>query len=229
MILSWRRSGIDARRYLLAAALAAGIWPALCIAQNATPLDRYLTGLATWQAEFSQHTRDAKGRLQPANSEGLLAVMRPGRFRWELRSPGPGPVAYSQLLIADGRNLWFFDRDLEQVTVRPARDALTTAPAALLAGAPGWRDQFVVRNLPKSAGLDWMEVRPRKSSAEFRDARLGFAGLELRRMLLKDSLGQTSEIEFRNARRNPPLAAAMFEFAPPAGVDVIGVPVPARP
>lgn len=192
-----------------------------------TPLDRFVAGLGTWQAEFSQQLRDSKGRLQASRSEGLLSVMRPGRFRWELRSPGPGPVAFSQLLIADNLNLWFYDRDLEQVTVRPARDALTTAPAALLAGAPGWRDQFLIRNLPKSSGLEWMEVRPRKSSSEFREARLGFSGLELRRMLLKDSLGQTSEIEFRNARRNPALAAALFEFVPPAGVDVIGAPVAA--
>ncbi len=214
---------VAVRRCAQLAAAYLACMPLLATALERTSLDRFLDGLTTWQATFVQQLADGKGRTQ-SRSEGQILLSRPGRFRWELRPAGPGPTQFSQLLLADGRNLWFYDRDLEQVTVRPASAALASAPAALLAGGANWRDSFVIRGLPKSAGLDWLEVRPRKKNSEFRDARLGFAGLELRRMILKDNLGQVADVEFRDAKRNPVLASGQLEFVPPAGVDVIGAP-----
>jgi outer membrane lipoprotein-sorting protein len=37
-------------------------------------------------------------------------------------------------------------------------------------------------------------------------------------------LQQSTRIEFSRIRRNPQLAAALFTFVPPPGVDVIGAP-----
>ena len=42
------------------------------------------------------------------------------------------------------------------------------------------------------------------------------------RMLFRDQLGNTTEIDFSNWRRNPKIDAAQFKFTPPKGVDVIG-------
>ena len=217
MIRGRRGAALAALCLAAATALAAGI--------ERTPLDRFLDQLTTWQADFVQQLRDGKGRVQ-SRAEGRMTVSRPGKFRWELRPAGPGPTQYSQLLLADGRNLWFYDRDLAQVTVKPAATALASAPAALLAGGSNWRDVFLVRSLPRAADLDWLEVRPRRANAEFRDLRLGFAGADLRRMVVRDNLGQIAEIEFRNARRNPAVPGELLEFIAPGGVDVIGAPQP---
>lgn len=216
MIRGRRGAALAALCLAAASALAAGI--------ERTPLDRFLDNLTTWQADFAQQLRDGKGRVQ-SRAEGRMTVSRPGKFRWELRPAGPGPTQYSQLLLADGRNLWFYDRDLAQVTVKPATTALASAPAALLAGGSNWREGFLVRSLPRAADLDWLEVRPRRANAEFRDLRLGFAGADLRRMVVRDNLGQIAEIEFRNAQRNPAVPRELLEFTPPGGVDVIGAPL----
>jgi outer membrane lipoprotein carrier protein len=218
------RQFVGRRRVLLAVLCLAAAVPA--VAAQSTPLDRFLDGLTTWQGDFFQLLQDGKGRTQ-SRAEGRMLVSRPGRFRWELRPVAPGPTQFSQLVLADGRNLWFYDRDLAQVTVKPAGAALATAPAALLAGGANWRDGFMLRSLPKAAGLDWVEVRPRRANAEFRDAKLGFVSNDLRRMVLKDNLGQVADIEFRRTQRNPVLAKADLEFVPPKDVDVIGVPQPA--
>jgi outer membrane lipoprotein carrier protein len=204
-----------------------GAWVASAGFAASSPLDRFLDGLNTWQAEFTQQLSDSKGREQ-SRASGVILVSRPGRFRWEVRPSSSGPVQYSQLLLSDGRNLWFHDRELEQITVKPAAGALNGAPAALLAGGGDWRALFVVRALPRAGGLDWIEVRPRRSPAEFRDARLGFIGAELRRMVLRDNLGQRADIEFQRGQRNPVVPKALLEFTPPIGVDVIGVPVATR-
>jgi outer membrane lipoprotein carrier protein len=184
-----------------------------------TALDRFLDGLSSWQAEFTQSTVDARGRSRAAQP-GLLIVQRPGRFRWQQGADG------EQVMVADGRNLWFYDRDLEQVTVRPAAGSMTATPAMLLAGTAPVREIFEVVADGRREGLEWVRVRPRGGDAEFREALLGFSGLDLQRMRLLDKLGQESVLVFRNAKRNVPIDGAQFRFTPPPGADLIGRPLP---
>jgi outer membrane lipoprotein carrier protein len=194
--------------------------------QAQTPLDTYLTRLKTLRAEFSQTVTDGKGE-QVQKAQGTLVIVRPGRFRWELTPDGSSP----QLMVADGKNLWFFDRDLEQVSVKAATAALTATPAGLLSGEGNIRELFTVAPAGKKDGFDWVLVTPRESDADFREARLGFGpGLrqegELKRMVLKDKLGQTVRLEFLRSERNPPVAESEVKFTPPPGADVIGTPTP---
>ncbi len=191
-------------------------------AQAQTPLDTYLEQLKTLRTEFSQVVTDARGR-QVQKASGKLVIVRPGRFRWELTPDGAG--ASAQLMISDGRNLWFYDRDLEQVSVRPAATALTATPASLLSGEGDIRKLFVVKPAERSQGLDWVSVTPRSADADFREARLAFARSELKRMVLKDKLGQTVELVFEVSKRNAPVDDAEVAFTPPADADVIGTPL----
>jgi outer membrane lipoprotein carrier protein len=189
-------------------------------APDHTPLDQFLSGLKTLRVTFTQQLVDAHGH-KVQSGEGTLVVDRPGRFRWEIR---PGGDEAGQLLVADGKNLWFYDRDLAQVTVKPAAAALTATPALLLSGGGDIRQTFEVRDLPKQDGLEWVAVKPKPADADFREARLGFAGGELRRMLLADKLGETATLIFGPAVRNGPVMSSEVEFSPPPGVDVIGTP-----
>ena len=190
-------------------------------ARAQTPLDTYLSHLKTLRAEFAQTVTDGKGE-QVQNAQGTLVIVRPGRFRWELTPEGGSP----QLMVADGKNLWFYDRDLEQVSVKAATAALTATPAGLLSGDGNIRELFTVAPAGKKDGLDWVLVTPRESDADFREARLGFGMSELKRMVLKDKLGQTVRLEFFKSERNPPVAESEVKFTPPSGADVIGTPTP---
>ncbi len=207
------------RRIFAALVTAALLGASAAYAQAFTALDRYLDGLTSWQAEFAQTVVDSRGKQRVAET-GRFIVRRPGQFRWET---GSGPL---QVMVADGRNLWFYDRDLEQVTVKPARSALTATPAMLLVGGVNLRDHFEITNLPKSVGLEWVAVKPRGADAEFRSARLGFAGNDLRRMEIEDKLGQKTSLVFSKTQRNATLAADAFVFQSPPGADLIGTPVP---
>jgi outer membrane lipoprotein carrier protein len=190
-------------------------------ADSQTPLDKYLAGMRTLRSEFTQTVTDGRGeRVQEAN--GKLLIVRPGRFRWEL-TPAGNPNA--QLMIADGKNLWFYDPDLEQVSVKPAT-VLTATPASLLSGAGDIRALFTVSAAGKRDGFDWVKVVPKQGDADFREAQLGFGMSELRRMVLKDKLGQTVRLDFHASERNAPVTEAEVNFAPPAGADVIGTPTP---
>jgi outer membrane lipoprotein carrier protein len=199
---------------------------AACAAESAgsTVLDRYLENLATLRADFSQDLTDEKGH-RVERVFGHLVVLRPGRFRWEVRPAGAAGEP-AQLMIADGRNVWFYDRELDQVTVKPATGALTATPAMLLSGTVELRSAFTVHPAARRDGLDWVSVAPRRGDAEFREARLGFDALQLRRMELDDKLGQKTVIVFEHAERNGPVTPAEVSFTPPPGADVIGTPQP---
>ena len=198
---------------------------AAAVPAASTALDRYLTNLATLRVEFVQRLTDSRGRPLEAVA-GTLLVQRPGRFRWEVRRAGSAAgSAFTQLMVNDGSNVWFYDRELDQVTVRPARSALTATPAMLLSGTVELRQAFTVSTAPRRDGFDWVLVKPKRADAEFNEARLAFAGTELRRMELRDKLGQTAVIEFGKATRNGPVVADELRFTPPADADVIGKPV----
>ncbi len=193
------------------------------VVQAQTPLDKYLEQLKTLRTEFSQVVTDGSGR-QVQQASGKLVIVRPGRFRWELMPAGANESA--QLMISDGKNLWFYDRDLEQVSVKPASAALTATPAGLLSGEGDVRQWFTVAAAGKRDGLDWVKVVPKQGDADIREAQLAFDKQELRRMILKDKLGQTVRLDFLTSERNPAVPDAEVEFSPPAGADVIGTPAP---
>lgn len=207
--------------------LALALWLVAAQAQSpppATALDAWLSNVKTLRAEFTQVITDGQ-RQVVQKARGVLAIKRPGRFRWELTPEGGESP---QLMVADGKNLWFYDQDLEQVSVKPAASALTATPASLLSGDGRIGEFFDVSADGRADDLSWVRVVPKRMDADFRDARLGFRGVggELRRMVLRDRLGQTVTLDFVSSERNAPIADADVTFKPPAGADVIGTPLP---
>ena len=192
------------------------------VAAVATPLDSYLDDMKTLRASFVQTLADAHGK-EIDRSTGTLIVSRPGKFSWEIHPQGSSADS-GQLMVADGRNLWFLDRDLQQVTVKPADAALSATPAMLLSGTVDVRKNFTISLAPKRDGLDWVLVEPHGTDADFRHALMGFDGKDLRRMILEDKLGQTATVMFDHVERNGKVAPEEVSFTPPSGVDVIGTP-----
>ncbi len=210
-------------------------------AGSAAPLDRFLEGLHSLRTRFTQTVTGAHGRIV-AQVTGELIVLRPGKFRWESHPVAgsgsaqgasgqsasgqstAGPGGSEQLLVADGRNLWYYDADLQQVTVRPQSTALTATPAMLLSGGTNVLDAFHLNGAGSKDGLEWVQVVPKATDADFTEALFGFSGNELERMILKDKLGQTASLSFQDAERNVPISASEVSFTPPAGTDVIGTP-----
>jgi outer membrane lipoprotein carrier protein len=211
-------------KFLLAILAAVAVAPAAFAA--ATPLDSYLDDMKTLRATFLQTLADAHGK-EIDRSTGTLIVSRPGKFSWEIhpqKTDDSSGANSGQLMVADGRNLWFLDRDLQQVTVKPADAALSATPAMLLSGTVDVRKNFTITSAPKRDGLDWVLVEPHGNEADFRHALMGFDGKDLKRMILEDKLGQTATVMFDHVERNGKVTPEEVSFTPPKGVDVIGTP-----
>jgi len=215
-----RQFRVGALAAIFLVAIAAPSVRVAAVAAAATPLDTYLDNLRTLRASFLQTLADPHGR-EIDRASGVLIVSRPGKFSWEIHSPTASPNS-GQLMVCDGLNLWFLDRDLAQVTVKPVDAALSATPAMLLSGAVDVRKSFSITPAGERMGLTWVLVEPRGAQADFRNALFGFAHDDLKRMILEDKLGQTATVIFEKIERNGPVAANEVSFTPPAGADVIG-------
>lgn len=228
---------------LVAAGAAAGAASGALPDANATALDRYLDGLKSLRTAFTQTVTNARG-MQTEAGAGTLVVLRPGKFRWDYQpraaaaatgtadappatdqAASSAPGERGQLLVADGKNLWFYDRELAQVSVKPVAAALSATPVMLLSGsAAQLHDTFDIGAAGSHDGLDWVSVKPRSAEADFSHAELGFAGDRLARMVVNDRLGQTVQLDFQRSERNAHVEPSELQFKPPSGVDVIGTP-----
>ena len=179
-------------------------------------MERFADGLESLQGRFEQQAFDANGELRE-RSTGKVALAAPGRFRWDYEDP------YPQTIVADGRRIWVYDPELEQVSVRPQAGEQQSSPLAALTDPAELERQFEVSDEGERDGLAWVRLTPRRAEdAQIVEARLGFDGQALREMWLLDSLQQRSVLRFSEWQRNGSLDASLFRFVPPEGVDVVG-------
>jgi outer membrane lipoprotein carrier protein len=182
----------------------------------AADLEHYLTGLASWSADFKQSIDDGHGKVV-RSAAGKFSLERPGKFRWDYTDPS------EQLVLADGKQIWFYDKDLSQANVRSEDATIASTPAVILSGTGSVSDQFDVKSLPPDGGLRWFQLIPKHSNTDFQLVRIGLdKDGELASMFLADKLNQITQLTFTHPVRNPKFAPDLFTFSPPAGVDVIG-------
>jgi len=202
----------------LALLLACALAPA-ALAQGGDAVSRveaYLATVNTLSANFSQIVRNRDNQVVDRAS-GKLSLSRPDRFRWDYEKP------YLQTIVADGKRLWLYDSDLEQVTVRALEQGLGSTPAMLLSGSGKVGDAFTSSAVERQGDWTWCRLVPKQQGADFEQVSLAFDRTdELAAMELRDKLGQTTVIEFGALRRNVALDQRLFRFEPPPGADVIG-------
>lgn len=201
------------RALALAAALLLGAGPAWA-AGAIDSLERFLAETSGARGAFTQETvGGSSNRVE--RSSGSFAFQRPGRFRWEVSAP------YEQLMVADGEQVWFYDRDLDQVTVRPMAEAMGATPAAILFGSGRLDADFVLTDAGEHEGLGWLLATPRSGEAGFESIRIGFDDAVPRAMEVVDAFGRTVRFTFGSIERNPGFASDTFRFQVPEGTDVI--------
>jgi outer membrane lipoprotein carrier protein len=195
----------------------------LSVATLASPLARadavgalrdFVKDVQSGRGNFTQVVTSPDG-AKKKTSLGSFEFLRPNRFRFDYTKP------YEQLIVADGAKVWFFDQDLNQVTVRPFDKALGSTPVAVLAGGDIERD-FTLQNEPDQGGLQWVLASPKAKDGEgIRALRVGFRGKELAAFEITDGFGQRSRLDFARFETGAGVAPARFKFIAPAGVDVL--------
>ena len=187
-------------------------------AAQASALEQFKSFVSSTKAargEFVQTQQKKAGstKVTPPAS-GTFIFARPGKFIWTYVKP------YDQLLQADGDQLYIYDKDLNQVTVKKLGDALGSSPAAILFGSNDLEKNFTLSEAPARDGLEWLNAVPKAKDSQFQQISIGLKNGTPAAMELRDSFGQTSVLAFSKFEKNPSLGAQQFKFVTPKGADV---------
>ena len=209
---------LAAKGHLQAAAVLATTMACYGLAQadGLSALDQHLKTMRSGTASFTQTVSNANKPGAVKTSSGQFAFNRPQQFRFDYTKP------FAQTIVADGKTLWMYDADLNQVTQRPQAAALNASPAALVASSnsvAALQKQFRLENAPAKDKLEWVKAVPRQADTQIKDVMIGFDNGQLRRLEILDSFGQRSVMEF--GPFSTKAAQASFRFTPPAGADVV--------
>jgi outer membrane lipoprotein carrier protein len=191
---------------------------AMAGAAHASALEQFKTFVAstkTARGEFTQQQlkKSETSKTAPI-STGTFLFARPGKFIWTYVKP------YEQLLQADGDQLYIYDKDLNQVTVKKLGNALGSSPAAILFGSNDLDKNFTLSEAGTRGGLEWLDAKPKAKDSTFEQISIGLRNGTPEAMELHDAFGQTSVLSFKKFEKNPPLAAQQFKFVMPKGADV---------
>jgi len=187
-------------------------------------LENFVKNTKSGRAAFTQVvTSPSKDGQTPKTktSSGSFEFLRPNRFKFLYKKP------FEQAIVSDGQTLWLHDVDLNQVTARKLAQVLNGTPAAVIAAAAdlkGLEADFALTPLAEKGGLQWVQAVPKTKEGQLQSITVGFKttdkGTELAALEILDSFGQRSVMTFSQFEVNPALAAASFQFKPPAGADV---------
>lgn len=180
----------------------------------ASVLNAHLANTKNMTANFSQTTSGNSKVLSAGTFSGSMAVKRPNKFRWETKSPS------EQLIVANGSNLWIYDKDLAQATQQNVDSQIGNTPALLLSGDSDKIAKSFIITQPVD-GKNYFKLTPKSNNASFKEMTISFSEGKPTMMVLNDNLGQTTKINFSNVKLNSKISDSRFNFTPPKGVDVI--------
>ena len=163
-----------------------------------------------------------KGLKVVRQTQGHFAFQRPGRFVWDPQKP------FEQKLIADGKQLILWDKDLNQATFRPAGQALTSTPAAILFGESSLDQHFDLIDGEDRLGMKWVALTPKKdpntkggNDLPYTKISIGMANGLPKALELMDGLGSVVLVTLDKIQLNVTLPANRFNFTPPVGAEVL--------
>lgn len=178
-----------------------------------TQLKAFLKSSASLSADFKQVSFNKAGQASQT-SVGQFYLSRPGKFRWNYLKP------FAQEIVSNSDKVWFYDADLEQVTVKQLDDSLGSTPALLLTGQVDIDEKFNLEEQGSEENLNWIRLSPKNEESGFKYILIGLNHGQLGGMELSDNFGQLTRIYFSNIKLNPVLSESLFNFKPPKGVDV---------
>ena len=179
-----------------------------------TQLHQLLASMNSYSAQFVQHTQDTEGKtLQRAS--GMFEFAKPQSMRWITLQP------MAQQIITDGRSLWIYDADLEQVIVDEFNTQMSVTPAMIFSESVASIDAtyHVERRALDEVVVDFI-LTPRDDAGLLSSIELTFIDSALSGVSIT-SAEEINQFDFSRVQLNPVIAAAAFSFEVPADVEVI--------
>lgn len=212
----------------IALALALLVALALPAAAQSPTLDEVIRGVETaygkmtdLKGEFVQSALN-KSLNQTIDAKGVVYLKKGGKLRWEYAEPT------KQEIVSDGKTIWIYTPQLDQVNTGAAPEALSGPAGSFLSGLGKLRQHFNVRFLnpaqPKDADgnvvLDLTPKQPLPTLARLVLA-LDSKSYDVRKAVVYDQFDNTVTMTFTKLMVNSGLPDKLFVFTPPTGTATV--------
>ena len=179
-------------------------------------LETLLLDIETLSASVTQLIVESDGAVLE-ESTIQMHLLRPDGFYWETLDPFP------ELVVTDGNTLWNYQPDLEQVVIEDWDSTRSELAAQLLSGRTDrLSEEYRIDLTPDADDSEFLfQLHPLDADSVYRVIRISFLQQELESIHLDHKNGQQTLWQFSNQRRNKGLEQKLFEFEPPAGIEIV--------
>lgn len=177
----------------------------------AQALHQLLKPINSLSADFTQQIKDQDNN-EFQRLTGNLSLQKPNQLRWNVVAPLP------QLVVSDGKLIWLYDPDLEQVVIQSFSDDFMANPISILLGDfDQLNNDFTVTRSANNA----FSLKPKQKNSLFVDIQLEFRANILSTLGYQDNFGQNTRVTLTQVKLNPQFTKTAFSFEIPQGVDII--------
>lgn len=200
--------------------LRCGLLVFVCLSINANAentetaaqrLHLLLKPINSLSADFTQQIM-GQDNNQLQRLTGNLSLKKPNQLRWNVVFPMP------QLVISDGKLVWLYDPDLEQVVIQSFSDDFMANPISILLGDLDQLNRDFTVSLISN---DRFSLKPRQKNSLFVAIQLRFIDSVLNRIDYQDNFGQNTQLTLSQVKLNPQFPKTAFVFDIPQAVDII--------
>ena len=179
-------------------------------------LDSLLLDIETLSASVTQLIVESDGAVLE-ESTIQMHLLRPDGFYWETLDPFP------ELVVTDGNTLWNYQPDLEQVVIEDWDSTRSELAAQLLSGRTDrLSEKYRIDLTPDAEDSESLfQLHPLDADSVYLVIRISFFQQELESIHLDNKNGQQTLWQFSNLRHNQGLEQKLFEFEPPAGIEIV--------
>ena len=177
-------------------------------------LDKLLQDIDTITAEVNQLIVESDGGVLE-ESQIIMHIKRPDGFYWETVAPFP------ELLVTNGKRLWNYQPDLEQVVIEDWNPDQSALAAQLLYGeTENLEEDYYIVAIDAEQSQTF-ELKPKSPDNLYELITISFVNRSLELIYIENSSGERTAWQFTSSDINLPLGEDLFEFIPPDGIEII--------
>jgi outer membrane lipoprotein carrier protein len=185
----------------------------------AAAVDAHYNHLRSLEAQFTETYR---GSGMDRTESGTLWLKKPGKMRWEYRSPK------EKLFVSNGKDAWFYVPDDRQVRKEAAKklDDIRSPLAFLLGKTKLEKELRGLSAAPDIVPLEAGNVILRGVPIAFTES-LSEIVLEIApnhrivRLIMQGVDGASTEYRFSDQKEDLSITDSRFDFRPPAGTEIV--------
>jgi outer membrane lipoprotein carrier protein len=180
-------------------------------------LQKNYDATADFVADFRQET-DVKTLNRSLKAWGKLTFKRPGKMIWRYEEPK------GQFVLADGKNLYFYQPEQNQVIKSPLKNAFRSdIPLSFLLGIGNLKRDFnaTLKGIEENQYVLLLE--PRGESGGFSEVLVGVSRTtsDLLWVSVRDAVNNLTTIRLSGMRKGVGVQESLFQFEIPEGADLV--------